>query len=83
MAKIEGVTAKMRCSGVEKQESYGHAGEFREVVRLAAVTDGSEENKQWAAYTPAGHLELSIDNQTAQGQFIPGREYLVTIVPKE
>lgn len=52
-----------------------------ENIRLSAVIDGSEENKQWAKYTPGGILTLHISNPGAQGKFEVGKEYYIDITP--
>jgi hypothetical protein len=44
-------------------------------VRLTAVLD--ETNKSWAKYTPAGYIELSIDNPAAVERFQLGQAYYV------
>ena len=43
-------------------------------ARLSAVTNGSEENRQFWKYTPAGDLKLHIDNTNALELFIPGKD---------
>lgn len=53
-------------------------------VRLQAVCRG-EDNKEWAAYTPSGQIDMTILNDVALAQFIePGREFYVdfTEAPK-
>lgn len=71
------VRAKMKC---EKAELIGTTA-GTESVQLRAVYDGSDENKQWAIYTPAGVCALSIDNPAAQGKFEVGKEYFIDISP--
>lgn len=48
-----------------------------EVLIMAPVTTGSEENKSFAKWTPWGKLELGISNPNLLGTFNPGDEYLV------
>lgn len=50
-----------------------------ERVQLNAVYADKGINKEWAKYTPAGQLSLTIDNPKAQGFFKKGVEYMVTI----
>lgn len=52
-------------------------------VKLQPVCRG-EDNKQWSKYTPCGLLEMTIMNELASEQFIPGEEYYVdfTLAPK-
>jgi hypothetical protein len=68
------VRAKMQCWEVSQNGGT-------ENIRLHAVTGGSDENKQWAKYTPCGDLTLSIDNPDAQGKFVQGKEYFIDITP--
>lgn len=69
------IIAKFTCESVTK---FNNGAEH---VKLRAVMGGSDANKQWAKFTPAGVLEMTIDNPPAQGQLVPGKEYLVTIAP--
>lgn len=70
------IVAKFRCQLVSK-DAQGN-----ETVTLNPVTgkDGSA-NAQWSKWTPSGKLEMTITNPPAQGQLVPGKEYLVTIAP--
>ena len=43
---------------------------------FGAVTSGSEENKDFFAWTPSGNLKIS---SVTDGQFIPGQEYYLDI----
>ena len=54
-------------------------GKGREEVRLQAVASGGEDdpNREWAAATPDGHVELTIANPGAWGFFKPGVDYIV------
>jgi hypothetical protein len=66
------VRAKFRCNG-NKDGS----------VSLQAVTTGSEENKTFWKYTPAGSISLSITNPDAVNQFEAGKEYYVDFTPAD
>lgn len=46
-------------------------------VKMSPVTSGSEENKSFSIYTPAGSVELHITNPQATGFFTPGKEYYI------
>lgn len=46
-------------------------------VILNPVIGGSEENEKFWKYTPAGKIEMYIDNQAASEQFEVGKEYYV------
>jgi len=68
------VRAKFKVGIVSHLE---HGGE----VVLEAVTCGSEENKKFWKYTPAGHLKMHIDNPEAMAQFKPGQEFYLDLTP--
>lgn len=44
-------------------------------LKFAAVTSGSDENKDWAKYTPCGSIEMSVDNLAAVEGMKPGDEF--------
>lgn len=69
------VTAMFVCESKEHDTNNPEQGN----VHLRAVTDGSEEAKQYFAYTPYGDLRLGILNSSAFNQFEPGKTYLLTI----
>lgn len=48
-------------------------------VVLNPVTGGSDENREFWKYTPAGKLELVIDNPEAFAQFEKMGEFYVTL----
>jgi hypothetical protein len=76
--------AKMRV--YEVAELKGPDGEvLSERVKLSAVYGDSPENKEWARATPAGQLELTIDNPGAFGALKYGDEvYLdLTVAAKQ
>lgn len=73
-----GVRAKMYLQSIE-HTTYGT------IVKLQAVTRG-EDNKAWAAATPAGGVTLTIKNDQAADQFSvdqlrEGQEFFVDITP--
>ncbi len=71
------VRAKMYVEGITYR-SWGT------VIRLQVVTRG-EDNKEWSAATPSGHLEMNVKNEDAADQFAPGQEWYVDLrpVPKD
>lgn len=71
------VRAKFRCNTVQQFEGG------QEKVDFMPVTTGSEENKTWSKYTPSGSLSMTITAEGAVGQFKPGKEYYLDIVPAE
>lgn len=82
------IRAKMFVNTVSKHEYGNHGGGEpvrQEQVKLGAVysdKDGAA-NKAWAKATPAGHLELTIDNPGAQGVLKPGMFVYVDLIPCE
>lgn len=49
-------------------------------VVLNAVCRG-EDNKKWAAATPYGKIEMTILNELALKEFVPGEEYYIDFTP--
>lgn len=62
------VNAKFRVASVR------HDASGTKVARLEACTSGSEENKEWSKWTPAGTVEIYITNDPAAEFFVPGGE---------
>ena len=60
------VRAKFKCTNKEGNQ-----------LRLEVVISGSEENKEFWKYTPAGQIQMSVDNEKTQEQFEVGKEYYV------
>jgi len=52
-------------------------------VFLDPVYQGSEENKKFWEYTPAGQITLTTTNKSALDQFEVGKEYYVDFTPAE
>lgn len=46
-------------------------------IRLTPVTNGSEENKNFYTWTPAGSIELSVVSDDTASKFEVGKEYYV------
>ena len=69
------VRAKFKCTQITETEGG------LKTVKLMPVSSGSEENKQFFKYTPAGSIDLSTVNPEAAAQFVPGREYFVDFTP--
>lgn len=72
------IVAKMAC-WQDPKVSENADGSKSESIALNAVYGEEGVNKEWARYTPAGSLQLVIDNPPAQGFFQRGKEYIVTI----
>ncbi len=52
-------------------------------INLMPVYSGSEENKEFYKYTPAGNISLSVVNPKAAEQFIVGQEYYIDFTPAD
>lgn len=69
------VKAKFKCTGISVDEVNGG----NKYVTLEAVTDGSEENKSFAKYTPSGQTQINISRDTAAYDFFEtGKNYYLT-----
>jgi len=55
----------------------------QERVKLSAVYDGSEDNKQWSKWTPCANLEIWINNPDAFGKLSSGHEFYVDFTPAQ
>jgi hypothetical protein len=53
-----------------------------EVVTAEAAIEG-DDNKDWAKYTPAGSLSMTIGNPAAQGALKEGQSFYLDITPIE
>lgn len=73
------MTTKIRAKFVV--ESVTHRGNDSGCVELSAVTGGSEENESFWKYTPAGKINMHIDNVVALKAFVPGNTYYVDFTP--
>ena len=52
-------------------------------AKLRAVTSGSPENESFFKFTPNGQIDLSIVNDPALAQFVPGRQFYVDFTEAE
>jgi hypothetical protein len=67
------VRAKFVCNGVKESPEYE-----QKLISLSPVISGSEENKSFAKYTPAGSVSLNISNETQAANFFEeGKEYYI------
>lgn len=70
------VKAKFKCDHIDDRPEYQ-----QKEVTLSPVISGSEENKSFAKYTPAGLLQLSISYETKASDFFePGESYYLDII---
>jgi hypothetical protein len=81
------IRAKMFVNTVSSHTHGSHAGVEhslkQEQVKLGVVYSDKDNspNKAWAKATPAGHLELTIDNPGAHGLLKAGQFYYVDLIP--
>lgn len=67
------VIAKFKCDANEPIEGEQHR------IVASPVTTGSDENKSFSRWTPAGKLELIISDETEAGKFFKvGEEFYMT-----
>ena len=65
------VRAKFVCNQITDSPEYK-----QKLVSLTPVVSGSEENKSFAKYTPAGSVSLNISDETQAANFFEqGKEY--------
>lgn len=69
---------KMRCIRTGQRPGWRNPGEKIHDAEFSAVTDGSSENAEFFAATPAGKLELGVLNEQ---HFEVGKEYYIDITP--
>lgn len=73
------VRAKFKCVKVEDQPNSE-----QKLVDFEVVTDGSEENKSFAKYTPSGGAYLNISYETEAANFFEeGKEYFLDFTKAE
>ena len=48
-------------------------------VEMTAVTDGSDENKEFFKYTPSGKIKLGVLEPEQADKFVVGDEYYLDI----
>jgi len=73
------VRAKFVCNGIQDNPQYEN-----KTVSFTPVISGSEENKSFSKYTPAGSVSLSISYETeAVNFFEEGKEYYLDFTKAE
>ncbi len=79
------VRAKFYVSEVKKSKNNwgGADGELLTTIKLSPVSGGSEENKQFFRWTPAGSIDLGTVNPAVVDQFHIGDEFYVDFTPAE
>lgn len=74
---METVRAKFSVTSVKK---FGNGSAN---VRLGTVYSETPEDNQFSKAKPSGFIEITIDNPTAQGFLVPGKNFYVdfTLAP--
>ena len=52
-------------------------------IKLAAVADGSDENREFFKWTPNGTVTLSIVSEAAARPFVAGKSYYLDFIPAD
>lgn len=74
------VRAKFKCFFKCASE---HGENAPATIKLHAVYDDSQENKEFFKYTPAGSVELHVVNTSAADKFEEGKEYYIDFTQAE
>jgi hypothetical protein len=69
---METVRGKFKCRS--KAEVYWNK-DARVIVFDAVCNDGTPENQRFHRYTPAGTVDITVDNPSAAEFFVLGQEY--------
>jgi hypothetical protein len=78
------MSVRAKFTVVEKaQRKSSYSGEVTTVIKLAPVTQGSDENKEFYHYTPSGSIDLGTINPNVVNQFELGKEYYVDFTEAE
>ena len=73
------VRAKFVCTGIKDSPEYEN-----KTVYFSPVISGSEENKSFSKYTPAGSAQLTISYETEASNFFEdGKEYYLDFTQAE
>ena len=68
--------AKFRCDSVEHHNGGNRVSKFS-----AVSDDGIPEHERYHKYTPAGSIQITVDNPAVE--FTPGSLYYVDFTPAE
>lgn len=81
--KVHRIEASMSSKRVETEDGIEYVPAEMRTVVFMPVTGGSEENKRFWDYTPAGEIHLGTINESAWSAFSLGQEYYVDFTPAE
>lgn len=83
---MQAMRAKVRITGIKKYPEEGEA--TQETLSFAFPAkeggypaDGSDEDQQFAKFSPAGSLSLTVANPTLLGKFNVGDTFYLDFVP--
>lgn len=79
---METVRAKFFVRAKE-QTKWGSQAEVVTTIKLNAVADGSEENKNFFKYTPTGTIDLGVVNNSLADNFSIGDYFYVDFTKAE
>lgn len=76
--------AKVRITGIEKHDDAREALTFSFPAKDGAYPDdGSDEDQQFARFSPSGALSLTIANPNLAGKFAVGDTFYLDFIPVE
>lgn len=75
------VRAKFVCKEISNSSPVSE--DNGKTVKLEAVINGSEENKEFFRWTPSGQISFGCVNVQASQQFVVGKEYYVDFTPAD
>lgn len=79
-----GAVLRAKMNVIEVTHSLNADGSTdQEKVKLQAVYTGSDENREWAKYTPSANFEIWINNKAAFNKLSKGHEFYVDFIPAE
>ena len=77
------VKAKFKIASVNKSAGWQAEHPFVYEVTAYPVTGGSDENKSYYASTPSGQLKIGGLSESVASNFVPGKDYYLTIEAAE
>lgn len=76
--------AKMRLSGVTSHSADSETLMLNAVCKSDGYpADGSDENNNFARWTPSAELRMTVNNPALIGQYKVGQEFYVDFTPVE
>jgi len=82
MADNQGMRAKVKITGIEKQGDTQEKLTFSFPAKDGGYpADGSDEDQQFAKFSPSGSLSLTVANPALLGKFKEGDKFYLDFVP--